>query len=482
MADSSNTGSGGKRVGRARALAGSLIGRSAELALDQARDSVRLMELASVLSQRTVQGSVTPALQAVLQVQRDLSGSLVGWVRGEQRLTDAGRDAWARLRAGSRYQSLVATWGRQLFGSARYPGEQTLVEDELLRLTFIPPAPQAPAQPVALFHAGGGIPYSDRVFRLLPEANLFDRFRERGVGVYAMELRGDRAEVDYSGLTIDRLIDAIERFSTVAFEHAAGRKLVLEGYCGHGMQAIAYVAAKPEDAERKFALLATFVSPIDGTECKELSEITQLTPESWLLASQLWWRWLGGYVPGDSMRTGMDLSLKTTFHKTPLGYFAAGWAQKAFGAARSIDELTPAQKRELAGAYWISPDNANRFPIPVDLARFATALFRQGIAKDGTLPWSYAGQPLSLQTLRGRTTLPVVGFYGGRDSMVPDRTAYVLLNVLGPRYRHVVHPQAGHVSYILSPRMWDPKDKRGLQPNPIDVLLAMTSASSAAPG
>jgi hypothetical protein len=69
----------------------------------------------------------------------------------------------------------------------------------------------------------------------------------------------------------------------------------------------------------------------------------------------------------------------------------------------------------------------------------------------------------------------MVGFYGGRDVMVPDRTAYVLLSVLGDRYSHVVHPLAGHISYVLSPRMWDPKDKRGMQPNPIDALASVAA-------
>ena len=453
-----------------RAVA-NLVAKGVEASFRNARDSIRLLELGSTSSHRLFEGSVAPAMHAVVQVQQDVAGSALDCLRGERRWREAAGETWQRLRAGLRYGSLVSSWGKQLFGSACFAGEQVLSEDEFLRLSYLPPAEGVPAQPVALFHAGGGIPYSDRIFRMLPEANFYDRFRERGIAVYAMELRGDRHQVDYAKLDLDTLIDSIERLSSVAFEHCGRRKMILEGYCGHGMQMLGYVAAKPEDADAKFAAIATFVAPIDGSECKELSEIVLLMPEPWIDGSTALWRLLGGYVPGDAMRSGLDLSLRTTFHKTPLGYFVAGWAQKELGAAHGVSELTPPQRRDLAGAYWISPDNANRFPIPVGLSSYATALFRRGIGKDGSIPFAYRGQPLSLQALRERTHMPVFGFYGGRDVMVPDRSAYVLLSVLGERYRHVVHPQAGHISYVLSPRMWKPSDPRGLRPNPIDLLL-----------
>jgi len=453
-------------------LAG-LLERGADASFESARDSIRAAQLLSASSHRMLEGNFAPALMSLVQMNKDIASSLLRCVRGDGRLRDAASDAWGRLRAGLRYERLVASYGQELFGSARFPGERVLVEDEFLRLSYIPPAEGVPAAPLTVFHAGGGIPYSDRIFRLLPETNFFDRFRERGIGLYAMELRGDRHALDYSGLTLEKLIDSIERMSTVAFEHNDRNKMVLEGYCGHGMQAIAYAAAKPADAEAKFLALATFVAPIDGTECKELGELTMLLPQAWVDASQVLWRLLGGYVPGDTMRSGLDLSLKTMFHKTPFGYFMAGWSQKDLAKIDSLAALSPSQRRDLAGAYWISPDNANRFPIPVGLARYATSLFRRGIAKDGTIGFEYQGKPLSLRAIVDGTKLPVVGFYGGRDVMVPDRTAFVLMSLFGERYRHVVHPLAGHISYVLSPRMWNPADARGLKPNPIDVLLSL---------
>ena len=454
-----------------------LVGKGVDLSFRSARDSIRLLQLGSSSSHRMFEGSVAPALHAVVQVQQDMAGSALGWLRGERSWGEAVDENWQRLRSGLRYGSLVSTWGKQLFGSARFAGEQVLLEDRFLRLSYIPAAEGVPAQPVAIFHAGGGIPYSDRLFRLLPEANFYDRFRERGLAVYAMELRGDRYEVDYSGLDFNKLVDTIERMSTVAYEHCGRRKMILEGFCGHGMQTLAYVAAKPEDADAKFAAIAVFVSPIDGTECKELSESVMLMPEQWIDGTTAMWRMLGGYVPGDSLRTGLDLSLKTTFHKTPLGYFTAGWGQKELAAAKSIGDLTPPQRRDLAGAYWISPDNANRFPLPIDLSSFATSLFRHGIGKDGSIPYAYRGQALSFQAIRERTHMPMFGFYGGRDVMVPDRTAYALISCIGERYHHVLHPQVGHISYIFSPRMWKPSDPRGLRPNPIDLLLEAVPAS-----
>jgi hypothetical protein len=35
----------------------------------------------------------------------------------------------------------------------------------------------------------------------------------------------------------------------------------------------------------------------------------------------------------------------------------------------------------------------------------------------------------------------------------------------------VVHPVAGHISYVLSPRLWKSSDPRSFRPNPIDLLL-----------
>jgi hypothetical protein len=169
---------------------------------------------------------------------------------------------------------------------------------------------------------------------------------------------------------------------------------------------------------------------------------------------------------------GIDLPLKAVFYKTPLGYFSMGWNRTDLLSVRRVDDLAPAQRRDLAGTYWVSPDSANRFPVSVDVSRYTTALFKHGLGRGGEIPWTYHDEPLSLKTVVDKTSLRICGFYGGRDEVVPDRTAHVLMTLFGDRYTHVVHPDAGHISYVLSPRLWKADHKKALKPNPIDLLLA----------
>lgn len=171
------------------------------------------------------------------------------------------------------------------------------------------------------------------------------------------------------------------------------------------------------------------------------------------------------------MRMSLDLGLRTTFHKTPLAHVAAGWNQSAYAKVKKLEDLDRRQRRDLAGAYWISPESARRFALPLDLVRFASRLFTEGVAPTGELPAVYRGRTLSLRTLVEETKLPVMSFYGGRDAMIPDRTAYGVMPLFGDRYRHVVHPQAGHISYILSPKSWRPGRPFSLDPNPVDLML-----------
>ena len=258
----------------------------------------------------------------------------------------------------------------------------------------------------------------------------------------------------------------------MAFEHNGHRKMILEGYCGHGMQMVAFAAAKPKEADERFCALTTFVSPYDGRECTILSELPALMPEAWTELSFAMAKIVGrGYVPGDGMRMSLDLGLRTTFHKTPLAHVAAGWNQEGYAQVKKLEDLNKKQRRELAGAYWISPESARRFALPLDLVRFASRLFTEGVAPTGELPAVYRGRVLSLRTLVDETKLPIISFYGGRDLMIPDRTAYGVMPIFGNRYRHVVHPHAGHISYILSPKSWRSGQVYSLDPNPIDLML-----------
>lgn len=456
-----------------------LVDKAAKFAFSGARDSIKAVRLASFSAQRFVEGSLAPAMSAVVDVNQGLTTSALSVLRGEKKAVDGLRETAGRAKSGARFAKLVRTLGKELYGSAKFAGETILAEDEAYRLTYIPPREGVPVQELALFHVAGAIPYGDRLFRMLPEANLYEPFLARGVPVYAMELRGDRFQVNYAAVTLDSLVDSIERLSTVAFEHRGGKKLILEGYCGHGMQAMAYVAAKPEDAERKFAAIALFVSPIDGRECADLGEVMSMTPDALLKTNFVAYRvLLGGYVPGDATRMGLDLTLRTLFYKTRFGYFMAGWNQDAYANVKGMSDLDPAQRLHLAGAYWISPDNANRFPLPVGLVGLAKELFTKGIAPNGDIPGEYKGETLRFHDVAEKTTMPIIGFYGGIDRVVPDKTAYILQAIFGERYTHVVHPNAGHISYVLAPKLWEAGFARGLKPNPLELIASKIQAKS----
>ncbi len=464
------------RTPTALSIAGDLMAGSTELTFRNTRDSLKVLRMMSYATHQTLEGSVFPAFEAVLGMQEAWSGSVLSALRGERKVREVASESVDRIRSAAKFGRLVKKFGKQLYGSATFDGEQVLSQDPFLKLSYLPPSQNVPRAPIAIFHAGGGLPYGDRIFRFLPESNLYGRFLERGIPVYAVELRGDRDQVDYAGLTLERLIDAMDSMSAIAFEHNEHRKMVLEGYCGHGMQTLAFVAAKPREASERMCAATTFVSPFDGRECQVLAEFPSLMPESLMDLSFAIAKLVGGgYVPGDGMRMSLDLGLRTTFHKTPLAHVAAGWNQTDYAKVRTVQDLSKRQRRDLTGAYWISPESARRFALPLDLVRFASRLFTKGIGPDGELPASYRGKPLSLRTILDETPLPLIGFFGGRDAMIPDRTAYPIMPLLGKRYRHVVHPHAGHISYILSPKSWQSGHPTSLDPNPIDLLLELAT-------
>lgn len=459
-------------------VAADLIEGQAEASFATASDTLKLVRLMNYATYHAMEGSVVPAIEALLGMQKTWSSSVLSLLRGDQRLGAFATESVDRVRAAAKFGGLVKKLGRELYGSARFEGEQVLEQDRYLKLTYIPEKQGAAKQRVALFHVGGGLPYGDRIFRFLPEANFYDRFLERGIAVYAVELRGDRHELDYSGLTLDHLIEAFDGMSATAFAHNQGRKLVLEGYCGHGMQALAFAAAKPKAVNERICAAATFVAPFDGRECPMLGELQWLMPDSLTELSLALAGIIGrGYVPGDGMRMSLDLGLKTAFHKTPFAHVAAGFNQTEYARVRTVEDLTKKQRRDLTGAYWISPDSARRFALPVGLVRFASRLFKEGLGPKGELPAVYRGQTISLGAIVEETRIPLFGFFGGRDVMIPDRTAYGIMPLFGSRYRHVVHPHAGHISYILSPSSWKVGQPYSLEPNPVNLMLEAVRAA-----
>jgi len=158
-----------------------------------------------------------------------------------------------------------------------------------------------------------------------------------------------------------------------------------------------------------------------------------------------------------------------------------GWKQEDYARISRVDQLSPAQRKELAGAYWISPENARRSPMPSDVTNFTTQLWVHGIDESLEVPYRYRGEQLSFRTIVEKTGLEIAGFYGGRDRVVPEKTAHIM-KTLGDRYTHVVHPKAGHISYVMSPEIWNPSHKYALDPNPIDLVLQLRQKRLAASG
>ncbi len=457
----------------AGALQASLQRAAHEAVISGADEVVKSLRYQSYLLSRLVEAGVVPAMQSALQLQQDIAGPLLDAARGQRPLQEGLEEITARTVSGARYFGLVATLGRELFGSATFAGERLLAQTRYLKLSYLPSqVPGADLPP--LLHVGGFLPYSDRIFRILPEANLFVPFVRSGVPVYAIELRGDKAELgDLSGFSLEQLIDALAELAAVAFAHGGGRKMIIEGYCGLGMPMLAFLAARPEEAARQFCAAMTMVSPVDGRQCHHLAQLQDKLPQTLLWTQLLAAELLGGYVDGDSLRASMDIPLGTFFAKTPLGCFMRGWKKRDFSRVQTAADLTAAQRRELAGAYWISPDNCRRFPIPLAQAQLSARLWTQGLDERLLLPLTYRGRPLSLHAIAQQTEIPLVGFYGGKDLVVPEQTAHVLRAALGQRYTHVVHPQAGHISYVLSPELWDPQTPGAFDPNPLQLVLSL---------
>ncbi len=425
---------------------------------------------AAYSAERLAEGGAIAAVRALVDMQLDAAASTLDVVRGDRDPFAAAGELGSRTRSGLRYDLLVQTLGRELFGSGRLQDEVVLAEDRHFRLVYVPAKKGAPALP-PLFHLGGVLPYGDQLFRLLPELCFYERFTSRGMPVYAMELKGDRGENDYQDLTLEGVIDAVSHFSGLALDHARGQKLVLEAAVGLASHALAYVCARPLEANARFKVVGTFVGPVDGTRCERLAGIMGVMPESVVEGSYRLAEMMGTYVSGDNLRTTQDLALNGFFAKTPLGRFATGWKRPEYAAVDGVASLTPEQRKDLTGQYWISAENCRRWPVPVDLSRYSANLFTRGVTSEGVLPGSYQGRPLSIADALANTSLQFVGFYGGKDVLVPESTAEVMKRILGDRYTHVLHPDAGHVSYIFSPKLWDPANPKGLKPNPVDVLL-----------
>lgn len=369
--------------------------------------------------------------------------------------------------SGFTFPLLIYLKGFQLFGSAKYQNEVVLKENEYFKLTYIP---SSNPSKISLFHVGGILPYSDRIFRFLPEINFFDRFLESGISLYAMELKGNKFQIpNYNKLTMETILDTIEEFSNIAFEHNQNKKMILEGYCGLGIQALSYLMYYPDSAEKKFSLLTLFVAPIDGKCSGILADDMNMIP-NYLIDLSYFISNIIGEVPFFTTQTIQDLTMKSFISKTYLGLYYQGWKKDMYHIEDIWNkDLLLEQKKELAGNFWISPLNGSLYPIPLNLAKFYTRLYKDGI-QDGVIPFKINEKTLNISTILEKTTIKVLGFYGAQDKLVHHNTANVLKSILDYRYQHIVHNNAGHISYILTPESWNKNHNKALNPNPIEAI------------
>lgn len=445
-----------------------LLGKVANATSFVVEEALRTARAGLYFTSHTIDGQFLPVFKSLSDIRQDIETTL----KSDKDLGENLKDLGGRANAGRRYKHLVHSLGGQLFGSAKYAGEKVLLANDIYRLSFLPPKKGAPAADAAVFFLAGFIPYGDRLFRFLPEANLFDRYLERGIGVYLMELVGDKDQMKSLGqVTVERQIDWIDEMAEAAFRHNGNRKMIAQGYCGSGLQLMAYLAARAKDADAKFATASVFVTPVDAAKCTILSEMVANVPRSLVWTALQRSQVQTGYLRGLEMWAALDTSLKNVFAKTSFGRFATGWKKPRLATVNSVADLTPAERFELAAAYWISVENAEHFPLPVDLVRRASWLYDKGVGEDGYLGFHYRGRPVSLQAIAKESKLRVTAFFAGQDPLVQGEAGHVLKKILGDRYRQITHPTAAHVSYICFPAQWDEANPRAFLPNPIDVLL-----------
>ncbi len=369
---------------------------------------------------------------------------------------------WAlRAKSALNFSTFIETLGLQLFSSAVYPGEQLLAENEFFKLNFIP----ARGKPLrALFHIGGYIPYSDNIFRLLPERNFFDHFIKNGISVYEMKCKCDKKNYNPGllKLKLDHIIETIHHFSDIAFEHNSHQKMILEGYCGTGINTYTSYLADRENMDKKFSLITTFVSPVDGRKCNIFTEMFNVLNSLHIFSAF--------DVDGYSLSTALDVVQERVFEKTPLGAMTHGWKNKEYANIEKIEDLNSFQRSELAAWYWISLKHGSYYPISADLYRFYLRLFRKGIGKDGVIPHKYHGKILNIKDLK-ETGIKVVIFLGEKDNLVAPKTADIMETLLGEQCVKIIHEKTGHVAYIFNPERWESNNKRAFQPGIIETLL-----------
>lgn len=380
-------------------------------------------------------------------------------------------DLAERQHSAFNFPKLIETFGKELFSSARYEGERSLAENDFFRLTHIPVA-KGVEKRASLFHIGGFVPYSDNLFRLLPGANLFRHFIERGIEVYEMKLKCSTAcpNPHMLDLTLEKIIDTVHAFSDIAFADC-GRKMILEGYCGTGINTYTSFLADRRGMSRKFDLILTFVSPLDAKKCTLFERLHEI---------------LGHTNPAEASVDGavlsglLDTIQEKVFEKSPMGAFVHGWKNKEWARITEIAQLNLRQQSELAAWYWLSLKHGAYYPLSRDLYVFYSRLFKNGVGEDGLLPGKYKGKRLNLHDL-AKSRIRVLVFLGDKDHLVNCHTADILKDILGERSEIVVHQKTGHVAYIFNSNRWNKDDARAFQPDIVETIMRNLPAAAQKP-
>ena len=93
-------------------LLADLLGKTTSLWYPAVKDSINLMRLGMYTSRHLLEGSVVPAMQAVVSMQEQWVGGLEGALRGDQSYGELASDTWARLRwDGGKKSSLMVCFG-----------------------------------------------------------------------------------------------------------------------------------------------------------------------------------------------------------------------------------------------------------------------------------------------------------------------------------------------------------------------------------
>jgi hypothetical protein len=432
-------------------------------------DLFKIMNLGKILNNKILDMTV-PFYKRILDLRFKEIYKFIDTLdsKSESSLLDYFTGLSKRATSGFRYERLVNTLGKELLGTAKFNGEKLLGENEYYTFTYIPPD-KSKENIFNLFHVGGMLPYSDKVFRLLPEMNFYKPFINSGIGIYALELKGsDETNDKLSNFTISEMLKSIYQFSDIAFEHNGNRKMVIEGYCGLGMPVVASYLVDAKNMEKKFSVIALFVTPINGKNSPNLSYMINSFPKRMPLISDII-EYLDSNNKTTQYNKSLDFALGSLLDKTFLGRVMQGWQSEKFADINSIDELDLIGKLELAGAYWISPESGKRFPMTKDIMEFSRLFFVEGIDEKGLIPYKFNNKHLNLNDFKKLDT-KIISFYGDKDHVIDTHCGDILEKILPEQYTHVTHKDTGHVAYIFNNERWDKDNRRAFDPNIIETI------------